>query len=318
MAQTGNITDRSIVRAVGRECREKARTIYMASFFLPARKRVAVQAVGTFIHMLEEAMDVSAYGAVGVGGACASGSELEGRVGMVKERLERMYAGEFCQPQIDARGEDAVVAAVSAAIERYQVPREWFLDLINALAMRARTLRIATWNSLERYLRARGGSVGLIMSAVLGVTHSEAQERAVNMGMAVELTRLLRDVKKDAERNRILLPLEDLIRFKYGEKELMRGVVDQRFADLMSFQVERARELFRVGAEGIQWLGGDGSRLAAATMAVLYSGLLRAMERRGFDVFTHQARLTAGQRARRMVDAWRLARGGKARGWERR
>src|SRR2546423_615176 len=160
--------------------------------------------------------------------------------------------------------------------------------------------------------------VGLMMSAVLGVSNTDARERAVEMGMAVELTRVLRDLKKEGERNRVLLPLEDLIRFKYSEKQLMRGEVNERFGELMKFEVERARELYRVGAEGIRWVGGDGSRLAAATMGVLYSGLLRVMERRGFEVFSSEVKLSAGQRARRMVDAWRLARGGKARGWERR
>jgi len=282
----------------------------MASFFLAPRKRVAVQGMGAFVKMLEEAMDVSPGGGGG-GGACASGSELEGRVGMVRERLERMYEGEICRPEMGGRGEDAVIAVVSAAVKRYQIPREWFSDLVEALAMRARVLRIATWSSLERYLRGKGGSAGLIMSAILGLTHSEAQERAVEMGMAVELTRVLRDLKKETERNRVLLPLEDLIRFKYSEKELMRGEVNERFAELMKVEVQRAREMYRNGAEGIRWVGGDGSRLAAATMGVLYSGLLKVMERRGFDVFGAEIKLSAGQRARRVVDAWRLARGGK-------
>jgi len=237
---------------------------------------------------------------------------------MVKERLERMYGGEICRPEIGARGEDAVIAVVSAAIERYQIPKEWFFDLVETLAMRARTLRIATWKSLERFLRGKGGSAALIMSAILGVTNAEAQERAVEMGMAIELTRVLRDLKKEAQRGRILLPLEDLIRFKYSEKDVLRGEVNERLAELMKFEMERAREFYRSGAEGIRFVGGDGSRLAAAAMAVLSGGLLRAIERRGFDVFSSEIKLGAGQRARRMVDAWRLARGGRAGGWERR
>jgi phytoene synthase len=309
MAQTGEIAQRWIARAVGRECRQRAAHVFMASFFLPPRKRVAVQGVGAFVNMLEEALDVSPSG--GGGGVCASGSELEGRVGMVRERLERMYEGEVCRPDDGGRAEDAVIAVVSGAMGRYQIPKSWFFDLVEALAVRARVLRIATWNSLERYLRGKGGSVGLIMSGILGVTNSEAQERAVEMGMAVELTRVLRDLKKEAERNRVLLPLEDLIRFKYSEKELMRGEANERFGQLMKFEAERAREMYRTGAEGIRWVGGDGSRLAAATMGVLYSGLLRVMERRGFDVFGSEIKLSAGQRARRVVDAWRLAKGGR-------
>ena len=103
MARTGEIAQRWIARAVGRECRERRGYVYMASFFLPPRKRVAVQGVGAFVNMLEEAMDISPGGGSG-GGACASGSELEGRVGMVRERLERMYEGEVCRPELGGRG----------------------------------------------------------------------------------------------------------------------------------------------------------------------------------------------------------------------
>src|SRR6266850_873690 len=162
MAQAGKIAERWIARAVGREGREHARNVYMASFFLPGRKRLAVQAVGAFVHMLEEALDVGAAGG-SLGGACASGGELEGRVGMVLERLERMYGGEICPPEMGSRPEDAVIAVMSGAIGRYQIPREWFLDLVEALKLRATKLRWGTWTSLEKYLRGRGGSVGLIM-----------------------------------------------------------------------------------------------------------------------------------------------------------
>ncbi|HEV8606668.1 MAG TPA: phytoene/squalene synthase family protein [Tepidisphaeraceae bacterium] len=313
--------DRWVARAVGGECREQARNVYLASFFLPARKRVAVQAVGAFVHMLEEALDVEGRPGA-MEGACASGSDLEGRVGLVSERLASMYGGEICPPSVGGEASQAVIHVVAGAIGRYQIPKEWFLELVEGLKTAATALRFATWAALERYLRRRGGSVGLILSAMLGLTDSDGQERAVELGMAVELTRILRDLKRDGERNRIFLPLEDLIRFRYGEKELRGSLVNERFRELMRFEVERARGLYRSGAAGICWVGGDGSRLAAATMAVLYGGLLRGMERRGYDVFGGEMKLNAGQRMRRMVDAWRLARrrvGEEGvRGWERR
>src|SRR5437016_10812012 len=123
---------------------------------------------------------------------------------------------------------------MSGAMARYQIPKEWFLDLVGALKLGATKLRWATWKSLESYLRGRGGSAASIISAILGVTRSEGQEKAVEMGMAIELTRILRDLKKDAARNRVLLPLEDLIRFKYSEKDLFRGVVNEQWTDLVT------------------------------------------------------------------------------------
>ena len=78
----------------------------------------------------------------------------------------------------------------------------------------------------------------------------------MEMGMAVELTRVLRDLNKETHRNRVLLPLEDLIRFKYSEKELMRGEVNERFGELMKFEAERAREMYRSGGAGDSLGGG--------------------------------------------------------------
>jgi 15-cis-phytoene synthase len=316
MAQTSETTNRWLAQAVGRHCRQNAANIYMASFFLPPRKRLALQAVGSFLHLLREALDVAP--AAGGGGGCASGGELEARLTLVVDRLEVMYAGQICPPEIGARPEDAVIAAASAAIARYEIPKQWFSDLLAGLKTRATKLRYATWISLEKNLRETGGSSALIISAILGVTSSDVHEHALNMGTAIELTCLLRDLKNDAQNNRILLPLEDLIRFRYSEKDLLAGVVNDNFIQLIKFQLERARNLYRNGAAAIPWLGGDGSRLCAATLAVLYSGLLRLIERKNFDVFTKQLKLTTPQRARRMVDAFRLARNAKIAGWERR
>lgn len=311
MAQVGETFERSSAQAVGRLCREHCANIYMASFFLSPRKRLAIQAAGAFMHMIEEALDVTPNSS----SACASGGELNARLAMIKERLELMESGVICSPEIGAGAQDAVIRVMSSAMQRYQISRQWFSDMADAMALRARTLRIATWTSLEKYLQARGGSAGLIISAILGVTRSEAQDCAIEMGMAIDLTRLLRDLKKDTAANRILLPLEDLIRFKYSEKELTRGTVNDNFQALMKFQINRARQMYQSAAEGIPWLGGDGSRLAASTIAVLYSGLLRAIERRHHDVFSGDVKLNAAQRARRIIDAWRLARGRSTRGW---
>jgi phytoene synthase len=314
MAQVSETTDRAIARGISQMCRERARTIYMASFFLPPRKRLALQATGAFISMLYDALDAVPTSG---GGGCASGGDLEARTALVVERVDRIYAGEICPPTMGGPDE-AIIAIMSVAIHRYQIPKQWFLDLVEGLKLRATKLRFATYSSLEKYLRARGGSIGLIVSAILGVTTGDAHHHAVEMGMAVELTRILRDLKRHAARNQIFLPLEDLIRFRYSEKDLLAGVANDHFVELMKFQISRARQLYQSSSQGLPHVGGHASRLAAATLAVLYSGILRAIERKRYDVFTTDIKLSAAQRARRMVDAWRLARGGQARGWERR
>src|SRR5688572_11828283 len=202
--------ERWIARAVGRYCSAHSRNIYIASFFLPPRKRVAMQAVGGFVHMIEEALTQGvevAPGAAAVGGAaasaCASGSGIEGRMQMVRERIEGMYGGNACEPREGGEPEHAVIWVLCGAIARYQIPQAWLMELAEGMKEGVTRLRWATWGSLRRHFEARGGAVGLILSAIFGVTNGDAQERAREMGVAVELTRLLRDLKRDAAENRV-------------------------------------------------------------------------------------------------------------------
>ena len=106
------------------------------------------------------------------------------------------------------------------------------------------------------------------------MTHSGAAQQAVCLGSAIRLTSILRDLRRDWERGRLYLPLEDLVRFGYGERHLARGAVNDSFLSLMKFEVARARGLYRAGAEGICWLADEGSRLMVSTLALTGAGTL--------------------------------------------
>ena len=170
--------------------------------------------------------------------------------------------------------------------------------------------RYATWSSLERYCYHSAGVLGPVMSCVFGVTHSGAAGQAIKMGNAMRLTGILRDIKQDFDRGRVYLPLEDLATFRYSERDLAAGTVNENFRELMRFQIARARRLYSEGAEGLCWVAGDGSRLTASTLAMVSSGVLDAIERQGYDVFSRRASLTTGQKLRRLPMAWRVARRG--------
>jgi phytoene synthase len=124
----------------------------------------------------------------------------------------------------------------------------------------------------------------------------------------MRLTTILRDVKPDFARGRVYLPQEDFARFGYTERELAAGVVNEDFRELVRFEIARARELYRDGAEGICWLAGDGSRLAASVIAVTHAGVLDAIERKGYDVLAGRPARSIGQQLRRAPLAWWLAR----------
>ena len=284
-------------------------------------KRDAACAAYAFCSMIRDAMlagEESLNGAQSLrhhpvaGQACAScgpTDSADARVAMLSERLDEIYDGRLELPLPEARSEaQHALHAFALTVRRYQVPRQHFLDFAEGLRADLCVARYATWASLERHCHAVSGTVALILSGVLGVTHSGAAEHAMKLGAAMRLTAILRDLKTDRDRGRVYLPLEDLARFRYGERDLAAGVVNDSFRELMRFEIGRARRLYQEAAEGLCWLADDGSRFAVAVVAATASGTLDQIERRGFDVFSRRPVLTTGQKLRRMSLAWRLSR----------
>ena len=168
-------------------------------------------------------------------------SDLDHRVALFQDRLNELYDARLELPLPQFRSEEQhALHAASIAVRRYQIPRQHFLDLAEARRRGLGVKRYATWNALEKHCQGVGGSVALILSGVLGLTNSGAALQAVRMGIAFRLTAILRDLKTDWSRGRLYLPLEDLVRFGYSEKDLARGTVNDAFVGLMKFEVARA------------------------------------------------------------------------------
>jgi phytoene synthase len=311
-------------------CRRRARDFCFACSFLPARKRNAAYAVCAFCRMTDDAIDVPAGQFVGAAVArhhpvmslrvvepppvlsddsCAGGDSLQMRLALLRRRLDEIYDDRLELPAVEARSEQQhALHAFARTVREYEIPKQHFLDLAEGFRMDRTIGRYQTWRDLERCCDHVAGTVGRMMSCVLGLTHSDAHRQAAMVGIAMRLTRILRDVKQDYARGRIYLPLEDLARFGYRESDLATGTVNDSFRRLMRFEVSRARRLYRQGADGLCWLAGDGSRLTASVMTVVSSGVLDAIERARYDVFSRRIGLTTGQKLRRLPGAWRLAR----------
>jgi phytoene synthase len=234
---------------------------------------------------------------------------MDARVALLRERLEEIYDGRLELPRPESRSEPQhALHAFARSVRRYEVPRQHFVDLAEALRRDQVVARYATWTSLERHCQQTAGSVALALSAVFGVTHSGAGDYALKLAAAMRLTAILRDLKADRDRGTVYLPLEDLARFRYSERDLAQSTVNENFRALVRFEIGRARQLFRDGAEGLCWLGDDGSRLAVSVLTATAAALLDAIERRGCDVFTRTPVLSAGQKLRRLPVAWSLSR----------
>ena len=322
-AHTLDHSDVLAFRAVRDVCRRQGKDFYFASAFLPRGKRDAAHAVFAFCRMTREAVESAGAGQgaeamrhqpLVAGGACGSYDPVDQRLELFRDRLNELYDGRLELPSPAGRSEaQHVLHAFSQSARRFEVPRQCFLDISAACRADLLVSRYATWASLERYCRQAGGAAAVAAGCVLGLTHSDAARQAEQLGVAVRLTQILCDLKKDVADGRVYLPLEDLAAFRYGERDLAGGTVNEAFHRLVRFQVERARALYREAAEGLRWVAGDGSRLAAATFTALQAALLDAIERQGYDVFSRHPSLSAAQRLRQLPIAWRLARRGPGR-----
>ena len=288
MAKMAAVADDTRFAAAREICRRHARTFYFASVFLPRPKRDAAYAVYAFCRLLDDAADTG------------------GDLSAYDRALAAAYAGEAADvgdPQ--AR---LALAAFAETVRRYDVPRRYFDDLAAGCRMDLTVTRYPTWDALRVYCYHVAGVVGLVLCRIFGLADPAAERQAVVMGEAMQLTNILRDVGEDRGLGRVYLPAEDLARFGYTEAELMAGVVNDPFRQLMRFEVDRARGLYRDGAAGLAALADDGSRFTAAAMGVIYSGILGAIERQRYDVFARRARLSTPQKLLRLPAARRVAR----------
>lgn len=295
-------------------CRRHANGFFFASAFLPIEKRNAVYAVYAFCRLMDDAIDEPALKEAvlpptSLGVSCCSTGSLDQKLALFRDRLDEIYEHRLELPSLEFRDESQhALYAFVQTVHRYQIPRQYFLDLAEGCRMDLTVSRYATWGSLEKYCYNVAGVMGLILCCILGVSHSDAGKHAVQLGNAMQLTNILRDIKEDLGRGRLYLPLEDLARFKVTQQELSAGIVTPNLRELMKFEIGRARDLYRQGAEGLCWLEGDGSRLTTSAMAVIYSGVLRAIEQQDYDVFSSRAHLSLAQKIRRLAPAWRLSR----------
>jgi 15-cis-phytoene synthase len=291
--------DPASAAAAGDVCRLHSHGLFLASFFLPPIKRNAVRAVFAFGWLIDQAIDES---------SCADDS-IQGRLDLFRDRLDEIYDGRLELPAPEFRDQTQhILAAFAEAAVRFEIPRQYFIDWAEGFRMDRTVRRYATWSSLQKHCYHSGGVSALVMSCILGVQNSEGGKYAIALGSAIRFTRILANLKKDWARERIYLPLEDFARFGYTQRELAEEIVNPSFRELMKFEIARARELYRAGAEGICWLSDDGSRAAAAIIAVQSSSILRDIERVDYDVFRKPLPSGTARNLLHLPAAWRLAR----------
>jgi phytoene synthase len=196
---------------------------------------------------------------------------------------------------VTGRYRHALDAALHDTLTRYGVPRACLDAVLDGVTMDLDTVRYATFADLYPYCYRVASSVGLACIHVWGFRGEAAPDHAEAAGIAFQLTNILRDLGEDAARGRVYLPGEDLARFGYDEAALVRGVRDDRFRALMRFEAERAYGYYAAGERLAPLLRPPG-RAVFLVMLRTYRGLLDAIVRRDYDVFSERVRLSRWQK----------------------
>ena len=279
----------SSFRAAREVTRRHAKSFYFASHALPPGKRREAYAIYAFCRHVDDEVDRAPDGA-----AVAAALERQ------RTLLDGLAAGRF--------GGLAWAPAFVATWRKAGIPRAYFDDLLLGMTLDRGAVRIANWAELDRYCYHVAGVVGLIMTHVF--TPERAPElfaRARDLGTAMQLTNILRDVGEDLRLDRIYLPTAELAEYGVTEAGLRAGRVTEAFRALMTFQIARAREYYRASEPGIVRLPADGTRRTAWMMADIYGAILGEIEKAGYRVFDRRAKTSLAQKCLLAFGAWRKA-----------
>ncbi len=247
-------------------------SFYYSFLILPRPKRDAIETIYAFCRFTDDIVD-------------EAGDEKEKYALLLQwtEELRRSLYG---------ISHYSLLNKLSAIIRRFHIPIEHFYELIKGMEMDLLNTRYGTFSELEQYCYRAASTVGLICAEVFGYTNEKTKHYAINLGIALQLTNILRDIKSDAKRGRIYLPLEDLRKFGYSEHDLLNCTYNERFVELMKFECERAHEYFR---RAKACLAEEDKPLftAARTMGNIYYLLLLRIERAHYDIFSKRIRLSS-------------------------
>lgn len=183
----------------------------------------------------------------------------------------------------------AELHALLDTTRRFRIPITPFLDLIDGMEMDLVKSRYASWAELDLYCHRVAGVVGLMMAPLLGTTDPQALRHADDLGKAMQLTNILRDVKEDLARGRVYLPQDELAAAGVTEAQLAEGKLTPQLERFITQQIARARSLYASAALGVPWLTGFGSQRVVRLMGSIYGGILDVIEARKLDVFTARA-----------------------------
>jgi phytoene synthase len=262
--------------------RRASSNFYYAFMLLPLERRRALYAVYAFCRFVDDIADDESI---------ANPAELLARW---REELCNVYAGTPTRP---------VSRALADNVARFDIPQRYFDEVIDGVEMDLSRRRYDTFDQLVLYCRRVASAVGLICIEIFGYSNPATRVYAEKLGLAFQLTNIIRDLREDAQRGRIYLPLEDLHRFGVAESDLLDGLYNERFRAMMAFEAKRARDLYDE-AEAALPPEDRAAMLSAEAMRLIYSALLEQIVRSHFKVFDRRHRLSTPRKLYLVGRAW--------------
>ena len=265
-----------------KETQQWAKTFYLGTLLLPYEKRKAIWAIYVWCRRTDELMDSPEA-------LKKSEEELSESLNSWEENTKNIFKG-IVKTDLDA--------VLSDTLEKYPQTIDPYLDMIAGQRMDLTKFRYKNFDELKLYCYRVAGTVGLMTQNVMGIDAfyeaaswievPDISEAAIALGIANQLTNILRDVGEDRQRGRIYLPQDEIKQFGYSEEELLLGEINNQWKNLMAFQLKRAREWFKNSEEGIKWLSAD-ARWPVWTSLRLYRKILNSIENLDYDVFNNRA-----------------------------
>jgi phytoene synthase len=257
-----------------------SRSFHLASSLLPPDKRRAVHALYAFCRVSDNIVD------------CSQGDP---HAALAAWRIRALSPA--------PPGDDLIATAWADSRRRYRIPHRYMEQLIEGVARDLNQKRYANFEELTAYAYGVASTVGLMSMHIIGFSSPAAIPYAIKLGVALQITNILRDVGEDWRMGRLYLPLQELAAYELSEADVARGRVDRRWRDLMRFQIARVRRLYEEAWPGIALLNKDG-RFAIAAAGELYRAILDDIEEHDYDVFSRRAHLSGWRKLGRLPGIW--------------
>lgn len=269
-------------------CQNKAAgsgsSFYYSFLFLPAEQRRAIVALYAFCREVDDAVD-----------ECSDSDVARRKLDWWRQEIEACFRAQASHP---------VTRALQPALQQYNLPVEYFQEIIDGMAMDLEQQRFDSFSELALYCHRVAGVVGLLSAEIFGYRRRETLKYAEALGTAFQLTNIIRDVREDAERGRVYLPLDELLEYRINPHDLLNGQADERLRELLDFQTRRARDYYARAFARLPEADRYAQR-CGLIMAAIYQTLLDEIEADGFQVLQQRIRLTP---LRKFWIAWSTAR----------